>query len=222
MTTERLNPPGIVPLDHILPDEPLLMMGAGPVPIPHRVAQANSIVINHLGETMARVVEQVKSMARYVFQTTSGHVMGVAGPGSAAMEMAVCNLVAPGTPVLAVVNGYFSQRLAEMATRVGGEVTTVHVDGNRCASPEDIATLLARLDEHALVVPRHAGQWGHPVGFGRQYFAPLRQLTGDRGARQTVGHEKGDADNDEAHGVHSLGPRGGCRVQCIALASSAR
>lgn len=143
MTTERLTPPGIVPLDHILPDEPLLMMGAGPVPIPHRVAQANSIVINHLGETMARVVEQVKSMARYVFQTTSGHVMGVAGPGSAAMEMAVCNLVAPGTPVLAVVNGYFSQRLAEMAGRVGGEVTTVHVDGNRCATPEDIGALLA-------------------------------------------------------------------------------
>ena len=47
---------------------------------------------------------------------------------------------------------------------------------------QSIATLLARLDEHALVVPRHAGQWGHPVGFGRQYFAPLRQLTGDRGA----------------------------------------
>lgn len=144
MTVEALNPAGIVPLDHILPDEPLLMMGAGPVPIPHRVAEANSIVINHLGETMSRVIEQVKAMARYVFQTTSGHVMGVAGPGSAAMEMAVCNLVAPGTPVLSVVNGYFSRRLAEMSTRVGGQVTRYEIGELRCATPEELGELFAK------------------------------------------------------------------------------
>ena len=40
----------------------LLMMGAGPVPIPARVAEANGIVINHLGETMSRVIEQVKDI----------------------------------------------------------------------------------------------------------------------------------------------------------------
>lgn len=48
---------------------------------------------------------------------------------------------------------------------------------------QSIATLLERLDAQALIVPRHASQWGHPVGFGRHYFAPLRQLSGDRGAR---------------------------------------
>ncbi len=52
-------PKDIVPLDEILPEEPLLMMGAGPVPIPASVAQANSIVVNHLGDTMAQVTEQV-------------------------------------------------------------------------------------------------------------------------------------------------------------------
>lgn len=127
--------PSIVPLEHILPDEPLLMMGAGPVPIPHRVAYANSIVINHLGETMNKVIGQVKDMGRYVFQTTSTHVMGVAGPGSAAMEMAVCNLVRPGTRVLSVCNGYFSNRMAEMARRVGGEVTLVDIANNESADP---------------------------------------------------------------------------------------
>ncbi|MDE2434575.1 MAG: alanine--glyoxylate aminotransferase family protein, partial [Burkholderiales bacterium] len=66
-----LSVPSIVSLDQILPEEPLLMMGAGPVPIPSRVAAANSIVINHLGETMSRVIEQVQSMCRYVFQTQS-------------------------------------------------------------------------------------------------------------------------------------------------------
>ncbi|WP_157265233.1 pyridoxal-phosphate-dependent aminotransferase family protein [Azohydromonas aeria] len=122
-----LPPPSVESLDEILPQEPLLMMGAGPVPIPHKVAYANSIVINHLGETMNRVIEQVKAMGRYVFQTGSAHVLGVAGPGSAAMEMAIANLVFPGDRVLCVCNGYFSRRMAEMATRVGGEVTVLQV-----------------------------------------------------------------------------------------------
>jgi aspartate aminotransferase-like enzyme len=130
---EQLPPPSIVPLDHILPDEPLLMMGAGPVPIPQKVAAANSIVINHLGETMNRVIEQVKDMGRYVFQTSSSHVMGVSGPGSAAMEMAVANLVLPGSRVLCITNGYFSQRMVEIARRVRAEPTVLEVPHNEGA-----------------------------------------------------------------------------------------
>src|ERR1700751_3167615 len=78
--------PVVESLDAILPEEPLLMMGAGPVPIPAAVAKANTVVINHLGATMVKVIGQVKTMARYVFQTNSKWVLGVAGPGSAAME----------------------------------------------------------------------------------------------------------------------------------------
>lgn len=137
-----LPPPHISPLESILPDEPLLMMGAGPVPIPHRVAYANSIVINHLGETMSKVIEQVKNMGRYVFQTASPHVLGVAGPGSAAMEMAITNLVAPGTTVLSVTNGFFSQRMAEMARRVGGHVDVLPVEDNVSARPAQVEARL--------------------------------------------------------------------------------
>jgi aspartate aminotransferase-like enzyme len=134
----QIPPPHITPLESILPEEPLLMMGAGPVPIPHRVAYANSIVINHLGDTMGKVIAQVKDMGRYVFQTASPHVLGVAGPGSAAMEMAITNLVAPGARVLSVANGYFSQRMAEMARRVGGQVEVLEVAGNEAATPAQI------------------------------------------------------------------------------------
>lgn len=139
---EALPPPSIVPLDHILPDEPLLMMGAGPVPIPQRVAAANSLVINHLGETMNRVITQVKDMARYVFQTSSSHVMAVSGPGSAAMEMAIANLVTPGSHVLSITNGYFSQRLAEMARRVRAEVTLLESPPNQSADLEAVERAL--------------------------------------------------------------------------------
>ena len=145
-------PTDIVPLDNILPDEPLLMMGAGPVPVPARVAAANSIVINHLGDTMSQIIEQVKSMSRYVFQTESQHILGVAGPGSATMEMAVVNLVTPGSTVLSVCNGFFSNRLAEMAERAEANVIRVNIEEGQTADPETIAPFIAKHKPRVLTI----------------------------------------------------------------------
>ncbi len=145
-------PENIVPLDNILPEEPLLMMGAGPVPLPARVAAANSIVINHLGETMAQVVKQIKSMSAYVFQTESQHILGVAGPGSAAMEMAVVNLVKPGARVLSICNGFFSSRLAEMSERIGAEVTYLEVEEPHFADVEMVLDYLDRVKPDVLTI----------------------------------------------------------------------
>ena len=128
------------------------MMGAGPVPIPTPVAAANGIVINHLGETMARVTDQVMRMGRYIFQTETEWLMGVAGPGSAAMEMAVANLVWPGTRVLSVCNGFFSGRLKEMARRAGGEVEALTVEDGNGACPDAIEKALKRFRPHVLTM----------------------------------------------------------------------
>lgn len=144
--------PRVDSLDGILPDEPLLMMGAGPVPIPAAVAHANSVVINHLGDTMSRVIDQVKTMARYVFQTRSNWVLGVAGPGSAAMEMAIANLAWPGTRVLSIVNGFFSDRMAEMARRIGATVTTLDVADREIATPEAVAAAIERDRPHVVTI----------------------------------------------------------------------
>lgn len=77
---------------------------------------------------MTRILAQVKDMARYVFQSSSAKIIGVAGPGSAAMEMALCNIVSPGDAVLALNMGYFSERMAEMARRAGAEVDVLEFD----------------------------------------------------------------------------------------------
>ena len=147
-----ISPPCIASLDSLLPAEPLLMMGAGPVPIPHRVAQANSIVIKHLGDTMATVIHQLKAMARYVFQTESRWILGVAGPGSAAMEMSVCNLVEPGTRVLCVCNGYFGRRFADMARRVGGHVECLDTPDGEATSLEAVRMHLERFRPEVITI----------------------------------------------------------------------
>jgi aspartate aminotransferase-like enzyme len=138
-----LDPPEVVALDSLLPSEPLLLMGAGPVPIPHAVARANGVVINHLGATMATVIDRLKGMARYAFQTRCDKVMGVAGPASAAMEMAVTNLLWPGRRALALKTGVFSGRLAEMAAAVGADVTVLEPEVGKPVTAEAVRRALA-------------------------------------------------------------------------------
>ncbi len=150
------QPPKTTLLANVLPSEPLLLMGAGPVPIPHAVAQANGVVINHLGETMGKVIENVKDMARYAFQTNSDKVMGVAGPSSAAMEMAITNLLWPGKKALILENGTFSRRMAQMALNVGAEVKSIPTVE---PSPIDIEALRQALShEHYDVVTLVQGE----------------------------------------------------------------
>ncbi len=146
----RPQPP---PLTQVLPAEPLLLMTAGPVPVPAEVARAGGMVINHVGDTMAMVVRHIREMSRYVFQTRDERIYGVSGPASAAMEMAVGNLLWPGRRVLVCQNGLFSSRFAEMAAGVGAEVTALDGPDGRpvCAGMVEAALRKGRFDAVTLV-----------------------------------------------------------------------
>lgn len=106
-----------------------LLMGAGPVPQPPTVRQANTHIASHLGERMDEVVEQLKAMARYAFQTITPWIFGLSGPGSAAAEMAIGNLVHRGSRVLAISSGHFGLRMFEMAQRHQATVLLFEFDG---------------------------------------------------------------------------------------------
>lgn len=142
--SSSIAPTHIPPLASILPSEPLLLMGAGPVPIPQPVAQANGVIINHLGAAMDLVIRNVKQMAAYAFQTRSDKIIGLAGPASAAMEMAVSNLCWPGRKVLCLKSGTFSARLGEMAIGVGADVTVLESEAGRPVSAEQVRHALKK------------------------------------------------------------------------------
>lgn len=123
--------PVTIPLDKIIPfdhSDQVLLMGAGPVPIPKEVAVANGIVISHLGEAMKQVMKRIQLMSQYVMQTKTEKIFGIAGPGSAAMEMAVAALCGPQKKVLILNMGTFSTRFAEIARGVGADVTDLFPD----------------------------------------------------------------------------------------------
>lgn len=137
-----IKPPSLPPLDQLLPAEPLLLMGAGPVPVATEIARAGGMVINHLGPTMDRLVEHIKQLAGYAFQTADKHILGVGGPASAAMEMAMGNLLWPGRRALVLQNGWFSGRFAEMAAGVGAEVEVLSVPEGQAICAERVAERL--------------------------------------------------------------------------------
>ncbi len=151
-----IEAPVLPPLDQLLPAEPLLLMGAGPVPVAAEVARAGGMVINHLGPTMDRLVEHIKQLASYAFQTADEHILGVGGPASAAMEMAIGNLLWPGRRVLVLQNGWFSGRFAEMAAGVGAEVEVLSVPEGQAVCAERVAERLK--EQHYDVVTMVQGE----------------------------------------------------------------
>jgi len=53
-------------------------------------------------------------------------------------------------------------------------------------APATIVQVAQALDAHHCVAPFHAGQRGHPIGFGADFFTGLTRLDGDEGARRLI------------------------------------
>lgn len=138
MMNKTILPPKTKQVFSILPKEPLLLMGAGPVPIPEEVAKANSVVISHLGPTMKEIISNLREMGKYLFQTTSEKVFGISGPSSAAMEMAVTSLLYPGRKILVLNLGTFSARFMDLARGVGAEVIELKATNYKPFTKEEV------------------------------------------------------------------------------------
>jgi alanine-glyoxylate transaminase/serine-glyoxylate transaminase/serine-pyruvate transaminase len=92
-----------------------------------------------------QIMDELQSMLREVFGTQNRLTFAVSGTGSAGQEACVLNLVEPGERVLVCVNGVFGQRLADMAQRAGGEVTTIERPWGEVFTVADVKQALARV-----------------------------------------------------------------------------
>lgn len=79
-------------------------------------------LIGHLDPQFLELMDGIQDNLRYVFQTENKLTLPVSGTGSAGMEMSLCNFIEEGDDVVIGINGYFGERLADMARRYGGNV----------------------------------------------------------------------------------------------------
>ena len=174
-----LTPPAVLPVTTLLPAEPLLLMGAGPTPLPEEVSVANGMITDHLGPVMGEVLQGIKALARYAFQTEAEHTLGISGPSSAAMEMAIANLLWPGRRALCLVNGTFSARLADMARGVGAEVVELAAPPLAPVQPAQVAEALAAHGPFDLVT---LVQGETSCGVHNVYLPEIARLARDAGS----------------------------------------
>ncbi len=85
-------------------------------------------VVGHLDPFFFEVSEQIRKLLGYAFSTANEFNMAMSGTGSSGMEAAVANFVEPGQTVALLSNGFFAERVGEMARRQGGEVVRLTKD----------------------------------------------------------------------------------------------
>ena len=97
------------------------LMGPGPSEIHPRVFSAmGRPTIGYLDPVFVEMMDQLKELLRYAFQTKNSMTFPVSGPGSAGMEMCFVNMVKPGDKVIVCKNGVFGGRMLENIERCGG------------------------------------------------------------------------------------------------------
>ena len=121
-----------------------LLLGPGPSPVSARVSNAlTQPVLSHLDPAMMTILDDVRARLGRVFGAPeSAFSLAVSGTGTAGMEAAVANLVAPGTRAAVIVNGYFGDRLARMIGSYGADVTRVEGEWGRACDPSALERAL--------------------------------------------------------------------------------
>ncbi|HEC85411.1 MAG: alanine--glyoxylate aminotransferase [Candidatus Parabeggiatoa sp. nov. 2] len=96
-------------------------MGPGPSDVHPRVSQAMARpTIGHLDPAFVDMMDELKVLLQYAFQTKNALTIPVSAPGSAGMECCFVNLVEPGDKVIICQNGVFGGRMKENVERCGG------------------------------------------------------------------------------------------------------
>jgi aspartate aminotransferase-like enzyme len=91
------------------------LLAPGPTPIPESVlAVFSQPIIHHRTPAFEKVIENVRSGLKYLYQTKQ-EVLILAASGTGAMDASVTNLFSPGEKVIVVNAGKFGERWSALA-----------------------------------------------------------------------------------------------------------
>ena len=132
------------------------LFGPGPSMVHPRVYQALSKpIVGHLDPFFIQVMQDVQELLKRIFGTKDASVLVISGTGSAGMEAAVSNFVEPGSKFAVFANGYFSDRLTEMAKRQGANVVRLEKPWGETYADAEISDFIRR-ERPSVVVYVHA------------------------------------------------------------------
>ena len=116
-----------------------LMMTPGPSSVDPRVYRALAApIVGHLDPFFKTCMNETQELMRQVFQTQNRITMPMSASGSGGIETAIVNVLEPGDEAIVCVNGYFSERMYEVASRTQSKITKVEAPLGRPVDPEDV------------------------------------------------------------------------------------
>ncbi|WP_208993177.1 alanine--glyoxylate aminotransferase family protein [Roseibium sp. TrichSKD4] len=117
-----------------------LLMGPGPSNVSSAVLAATAQpTIGHLDPAFQAMMEEVKDLLRFAFQTENAMTFPISAPASLAMEVALVNLLEPGDTAIIAQNGVFGGRMADIAARAGANVVLLTFDWGTPVAPDVVA-----------------------------------------------------------------------------------
>ena len=133
------------------------LMGPGPTEIHPRVLTTMSQpAIGYLDPVFVEMMEELKALLRYVYQTKNPLTFPISGPGSVGMEYCFVNLVAPGDKVIVCRNGVFGGRMIENVERCGGTAVVVEDKWGEPVDPQKLEDALKKNRDARVVAFVHA------------------------------------------------------------------
>jgi len=134
-----------------------VLMGPGPSEIHPRVLAAmGQPTIGHLDPAFTAMMEEMKELLRYAFQTKNAMTFPVSAPGSVGMEYCFVNLVRPGDKVIVCRNGVFGGRMIENVERCRGTAVVVEDAWGEPVDPQKLEDALKKNPDAKVVAFVHA------------------------------------------------------------------
>ena len=122
-----------------------ILLGPGPSMTDPRVLRAMAFPpIGHLDPYLLKLYEEEQELLRIIFQTKNDWTFVLSGTGTAGMEAALANLLEPGDAILVASHGYFGERLADIAERLGALVDQIARPWGQIFSIEEIEAALKK------------------------------------------------------------------------------
>lgn len=115
------------------------LLGPGPSDIhPRTIAAMGQPVVGYLDPIFVEMMEELKTLLRYVYKTENALTFPASGPGSVGMETCFVNLVEPGDKVIVCRNGVFGGRMIENVERCGGTAIVVEDAWGEPVDPQKV------------------------------------------------------------------------------------
>ena len=133
------------------------LMGPGPSDVNPRILEALSRpTVGHLDPAFIDMMDEVKALLQYVFQTKNELTLPVSAPGSAGMETVFTNLLERGDKAIICQNGVFGGRMKENVERCGAEAVMVQDDWGTAVDLNKVEAALKANPDAKLLAFVHA------------------------------------------------------------------